>query len=81
PEQYLLTLVDSLKIARDSILPCLRDARMRALVQRDLNTAQRIGARSTPTFLVEGLLINGAYPVDVFRHILDSIYVAKTATH
>ena len=81
PEQYLLTLVDSLRIPRDSILPCLRDARMRPLVQRDMNTAQRIGARSTPTFLVEGLLISGAYPVDVFRHVLDSIYTERTRTH
>lgn len=81
PEQYLLTLVDSLRIPRDSILPCLRDARMRPLVQRDLNAAQRIGARSTPSFLVEGLLIGGAYPVDVFRHVLDSIYTVKTAQH
>lgn len=81
PEQYMLTLVDSLRIPRDSILPCLRDARMRALVQRDLTTAQRIGARSTPSFLIEGALLSGAYPVDVFRHVLDSIYALKTATH
>ncbi len=81
PEQYLLTLVDSLRIPRDSILPCLRDAKMRDLVQRDLTTAQRIGATSTPTFLIEGALLSGAYPVDVFRHVLDSIYAVKTATH
>ena len=80
PEQYLLTLVDSLRIPRDSILPCLRDAKMRELVQRDLTTAQRIGASSTPTFLIEGALLSGAYPVDVFRHVLDSIYAVKTTT-
>ncbi len=79
PEQYLLTLVDSLRIPRDSMLPCLRDAKMRELVQRDLNTAQRIGATSTPSFLIEGALLSGAYPVDVFRHVLDSIYAVKTA--
>lgn len=79
PEQYLLTLVDSLRIPRDSILPCLREARMRPLVQRDMLTAQRIGATSTPSFLIEGALVSGAYPVDVFRHILDSIYAVKMA--
>jgi protein-disulfide isomerase len=80
PEQYLLTLVDSLRIPRDSVLPCLRTAKMRDLVQRDLNTAQRIGARSTPSFLIEGVLLAGAQPVELFRHILDSIYTARTAT-
>ena len=81
PEQYLLTLVDSLRIPRDSMLSCLRDARMRPLVQRDLTTAQRIGATSTPSFLIEGAMLSGAYPIDVFRHVLDSIYAVKTAGH
>ena len=79
PEQYLLTLVDSLRIPRDSMLPCLHDAKMRPLVQRDLNTAQRIGASSTPSFLIEGALLSGAFPVDVFRRVIDSIYTLKTA--
>jgi protein-disulfide isomerase len=81
PEQYLLTLVDSLRIPRDSILPCLRTAKMRDLVQRDMNTAQRIGASSTPSFLINGALLAGAYPVEVFRHVLDSIYTERTRTH
>jgi protein-disulfide isomerase len=79
PGQFLLTLVDSLQIPRDSILPCVRNGDYRQLVQKDANTAARIGARSTPTFLVEGALLSGAYPIDVFRHVLDSIYAAKRA--
>ena len=79
PEPYLLTLVDSLHVPRDSVLPCLRQGQMRALVAQDASTAARIGARSTPTFLVEGALIPGAYPVEVFRHVLDSIYAVRTA--
>lgn len=80
PGQFLLTLVDSLQIPRDSILPCVQNGEFRQLVQRDANTAARIGARSTPSFLVEGALLSGAYPVGVFRHVLDSIYTAKRAT-
>ncbi len=79
PEPYLLTLADSLRIPRDSIVPCLQRGTMRDLVQRDANTAARIGANSTPTFLVQGALLAGAYPVEVFRHILDSIYAERTA--
>ncbi|MEO6068794.1 MAG: thioredoxin domain-containing protein [Gemmatimonadales bacterium] len=79
PGQFLLTLADSLHIARDSIVPCLQEGRTRALVQRDANTASRLGAQSTPSFLIEGALLSGAYPVDLFRHVLDSIYRAKTA--
>jgi protein-disulfide isomerase len=79
PESYLLTLADSLRIPRDSILPCLREGQTRDLVQRDANTAARIGAQSTPTFLIEGILVGGAYPAEVFRHIIDSIYAERTA--
>ncbi len=78
PGPYLLTLADSLRIPRDSLLPCLRDGQTRDLVQRDANTAARIGATSTPTFLIEGILVGGAYPAAVFRHILDSLLTERT---
>ena len=45
------------------------------------NLPHRIGARSTPTFLVDQMLMSGAYPIEVFRQVLDSIYAAKTARH
>ena len=77
PGPYLLTLADSLRIPRDSIIPCLREGQTRELVQRDANTAARVGAQSTPTFLIEGILVGGAYPAAVFRHIIDSLIVAK----
>ena len=79
PEAYLLTLADSLRIPRDSILPCLREGLTRDLVRRDANTAARIGAQSTPTFLIDGILVGGAYPTEVFRHIIDSLLTAKAA--
>ncbi len=77
PGPYLLTLADSLRIPRDSIIPCLREGQTRELVQRDANTAARVGAQSTPTFLIEGILVGGAYPAAVFRHIIDSLIAAK----
>lgn len=79
PGEYLLTLADSVGLPRDSLLPCLRTHQMMRRVAGDAGTAQRIGARATPTFLVEGALLSGAYPIDIFRHVLDSIYTVRTA--
>jgi protein-disulfide isomerase len=79
PGQFLLTFADSLQIPRDSIVPCLSSGATRDLIQRDANAAVGIGANSTPTFLVEGMLMSGAYPVEVFRQVLDSIHRVKTA--
>ena len=78
PEPYLLTFTDSLRIPRDSMLPCLRDSTMHQLVEQDAAIAARIGATSTPTFIIEGVRLPGAYPKEVFRHILDSIYAERT---
>src|SRR6266436_5426951 len=44
-----------------------------------LDRARRSGATSTPTFYIEGALLEGAAPVSVFRAVLDSIYQSKTA--
>ena len=37
----------------------------------------RVGIQSTPTFVIEGKLLRGAAPLEVFVGILDSIYAAK----
>jgi predicted DsbA family dithiol-disulfide isomerase len=72
-----MTLADSVEIPRDSLRPCLTSHRMRARVANDAATASHAGARATPTFYIDGALVSGAYPVQVFRHILDSIYAVR----
>jgi len=37
----------------------------------------RAGAQSTPTFYIEGGLMLGAQPVELFRAVLDSIIAVK----
>jgi predicted DsbA family dithiol-disulfide isomerase len=48
-------------------------------VRADAERARRAGAASTPTFYIEGGLLEGAAPVTVFRAVLDSIYQSKTS--
>ena len=79
PGPFFLTLADSIGLSRRTIGPCLDSGAMRALVQQDAQAAARAGARSTPSFFIEGGLLRGAVPIGDFRPILDSIYRAKTA--
>jgi protein-disulfide isomerase len=79
PAPFLLGLGDSLKLARPRLSSCLEQAETRAEVQGDAEGAVKAGAGSTPTFYVEGGLLTGAVPVEVWRPILDSIYRVKTA--
>ena len=58
---------------------CLTSAAVRPELEADVEGARRSGAQSTPTFYIEGGLLVGAQPPEVWKQILDSIYVAKTA--
>lgn len=57
---------------------CLTSGTGRSMVRSDATGAAQSGAHSTPSFYIEGGLMSGALPVEVFRHVLDSIYAVKT---
>jgi len=80
PGSYFLSLGDSAGANRDSLVACVRAGAERALVRSDAEGAVRSGAQSTPTFYIEGGLVVGAQPIEVFRTVLDSIVRAKAGT-
>jgi protein-disulfide isomerase len=51
---------------------CVEGHQTRALIEADAERAMRSGIQSTPSFIVGNQLIAGAYPVGVFRQVLDS---------
>jgi protein-disulfide isomerase len=75
---YFLSLADSAKLSRQTTLACLQAPETLDAVKADAEGAARSGAASTPTFYIEGGLLEGALPVAVFRQVLDSVYKAKT---
>lgn len=77
PAAFLLTLADSLRIPRARITPCLEKEETRDLVRRDSEGAVKAGAKSTPAFYIEGGLMAGAWPPEVWRPILDSVLKVK----
>jgi len=79
PAEYFLTFADSASLDRAAFQACLQTGATRPEVESDATAAARAGATSTPSFYIEGGIMPGAQPVQVFRPILDSIYAAKTA--
>ncbi len=79
PSAFFITLADSVHIARPEMIACLQAPDARATVESDAAGAARAGATATPSFYIEGGIMAGAYPIGVFRQVLDSIYAAKTA--
>jgi protein-disulfide isomerase len=78
PGPFLLTLADSAKLPRAAVVKCLQSEAVRAEIQSDAEGSERAGAASTPTFYIEGGLLAGARPPELWRQILDSIYGEKS---
>jgi protein-disulfide isomerase len=78
PGQYFLAQTAGLGLNRETMVKCLSSGAGTAMVRSDATGAARAGANSTPTFYIEGGLLAGAYPLPVFRQVLDSIIKVKS---
>jgi protein-disulfide isomerase len=47
------------------------------LVQADAARAMQSGVQSTPTFLVGSVMLEGAYPFDAMKQVVDSVLGAR----
>ena len=80
PNPFLLALADSAGVNHARLAACVSRGLTRPAIEADTVAAHRAGAHTTPTFFIEGGLIEGAAPLAVFREVLDSVYRSKTAT-
>lgn len=51
---------------------CIDSNKFMAVVEADINQGKGVGVKSTPTFFVNGMMINGAQPMEVFSELIDS---------
>jgi protein-disulfide isomerase len=77
PAPYFQGLADSAGVSPRAIGACLESKTMEWLVTAEAEEARRAGISSTPSFVIEGMLIRGTAPLAQWRPILDSIYAAK----
>jgi protein-disulfide isomerase len=78
PGPFLLSLADSAGISKPKLLECVESPATVSEIRYEAEGAERAGANSTPSFYIEGGLLEGALPLPVFRQVLDSIYAEKT---
>ncbi len=62
-----------LGLNQDKFNKCLDSNKYAAAVEKDLEYGKKIGVKSTPTFFVNGQLVNGAHPKEVFVEIIDPL--------
>jgi protein-disulfide isomerase len=75
---FFVSLADSAGLSKQRLLTCLQARGTLNEVRADAEGAARSGATSTPTFYIEGGLVEGALPLQIFRQVLDSVYREKT---
>ena len=79
PRATLVALAQRAGVNRARLLTCLNAPGIRAEVEKDAQLAFRTGARSTPSFYIEGGLLEGApYTPEPLKRLLDSVYAART---
>jgi len=78
PGPFFMQLGDSAQLDAADLVDCFETGAMQGLIRYETELNARSGIRSTPSFVVEGLLIPGALPAENWRPILDSIYTEKT---
>ena len=61
----------------DKYKACVAAGKFKEEVANDLAYGEKIGVRSTPTFFINGQILNGAVPIEQFSEIIDEELVAK----
>lgn len=75
----LIALAQRAGADRAKLLACVNGGTARSEIELDAQRSTRSGARATPSFYIEGGLIEGApYTPDPMRRVLDSVYAART---
>jgi protein-disulfide isomerase len=79
PRAYFTLLADSAGLDLDSLDICFDTGATRWIVQQEAESvAQQANITSTPSFIMETVMLAGYHPIEDWRPILDSLFAAKT---
>ena len=71
-DEGLKTKVGKLGLDVSKFTQCLSSGKFAAQVKAEMEEGKKVGVKSTPTFFVNGMMVNGAHPVDVFSELIDA---------
>ena len=67
----LLATAKKIGVKETEFKACLEATKHKAVIDTDMAEGQKIGIKSTPTFFINGKLVSGARPVEVFSEVID----------
>jgi protein-disulfide isomerase len=70
-EDVFFRIAHEARLEADTFERCFRENEPRARIARQNRTGARLGIRATPTFVINGRVVEGALPVSQFRALLE----------
>lgn len=67
----LLASAKKLGLKEADFKSCLETDKHKAAIENDMADGQKLGIKSTPTFFINGKLVSGARPIEVFSEVID----------
>lgn len=67
----LVAIADSVGLESASFKACVVERRYAAQIRADLQSGRRLGVVGTPSFVVNGILLAGAQPLETWRRIME----------
>lgn len=64
-------LAKELKLNAQKLMECLASGKYEGPVAKDAQEARNLGIEGTPAFVINGILLTGARPVESFRAVID----------
>jgi protein-disulfide isomerase len=58
-------------VKQESFEKCMSENKYLSQVKNEMEEGKKIKVKSTPTFFVNGQLVNGAVPLEVFSELID----------
>lgn len=69
--ESLKKLGKKIGVKADQFDPCVTSGKYATRVKAEIEEGKKYNVKSTPTFFVNGQMINGAQPIDVFAEVID----------
>lgn len=69
--ETLIAMAGQLKLDTDAFKTCLESGRYKNKVSQDTLSAQSLGVRGTPSFLINDVFFTGAQPYEAFQQVID----------
>lgn len=76
-KESILELVEELELEAESLAREIARSNLTDLINRDIQEAERFGIGATPTFLINGVTVQGAYPLEEFEKVIRLVEGAK----